>query len=281
MLNKALRTALAATTILTGGIALAATEPATTAPPHHNALVNDFGKLSTDGARAFQDLKLTRLAIYDGRIGDAKNYVAQADAAFAKAQTDDSVFTKAEADMRTHAGPAASGAAASGSAKPDGNTTATTASNPGPSSAAAGSDQDVTKPIAWLPVDNAVSLNEDFAMQPAKAKAVAEANKSLAQGDRKGAADKLKLADVDVNDVTAVVPIKQTLNDVHDAAQLIGSGKYYEGSQKLRAVQDSAIFLVSDMSASPQAAGKQANSQANQQSAGAPATSGQSGAASK
>jgi hypothetical protein len=61
----------------------------------------EFGKLSADGSRAFEDLTLTRLAIYDGRIADAKKYVNEAGAAFDKARADETVFTKAQADLKT------------------------------------------------------------------------------------------------------------------------------------------------------------------------------------
>ena len=68
--------------------------------PQQTAADNDFGKLSADGSRAFEDLTLTRLAIYDGRIADAKKYVNEADTAFGKAKTDEAVFTKAQADLK-------------------------------------------------------------------------------------------------------------------------------------------------------------------------------------
>ena len=248
MPSKVLIAALAATAIATGGVAYAANQPVQNMPPGQTATLKDFGKLSADGARAYQDLTLTRLAIFDGRVNDAKKFINQADQSFTKAKTDDSVFTKSEADLRTQVHQSSNQASTKdngGSDMTASKTAAQSAQQPG---------NDVTKPIAWLPVDGTVSLNEDYTMQPTKSKAIAEANKSLAKGDRKGAMDKLKLADVDVNVTTAVVPLQQTINDVHQAAQLVDSGKYYEGSQKLRAVQDSAIILVDNMPASPKAA---------------------------
>ncbi len=245
MSSKTMLAALAATTMLAGGAAFAAdgtdTSGATqTPPPGHAAVVKDFRKLSADGVRAYQDIALARLAIFDGRTADAKKYVDDADAGFNKAKGDESVFTQAEATMRTHMTKAGQGAgssqqpSSSASASADGKAT-----NGG----------DVNKPIAWLPVDGTVTINEDYSLQPAKAKAVAEANKSLAQGDRKGAMEKLKLAEVDTAVSLALVPLNQTIGDVDQAKQLIESGKFYEGSQKLRAVQDATVFTIADMPA--------------------------------
>ena len=241
MQNKSLVAILAASTIVSGGFALAANQPPPAVPPGHAAVVNDFGKLSADAAHAYQDVARARLAIYDGRVADAKKFVSEADAGFNKAKTDDSVFTKAEADLRTR--PSAS--KPSNQAAP-GQNAASAASN-GQQAVPPANDQAAAKPIAWLPVDGTVSLTEDYSLQPAKAKAVTDANSSLAKGDRKGAMEKLKLAGVDVDTAVAVVPLQQTISDVHDAAQLIDSGKYYEGSQKLRAVQTSTVITVADM----------------------------------
>ena len=52
--------------------------------------------------RAYQELTLARLAIFDGRTGEAKKYVDEADKGFNKAKSDESVFQQAEATMRTN-----------------------------------------------------------------------------------------------------------------------------------------------------------------------------------
>ena len=63
--------------------------------------------------------------------------------------------------------------------------------------------------------------------------------------------EKLKLADVDTTVTIAVVPLQQTIEDVDRAKQLIESGKYYEGSQKLRAVQNATVITVADTVGTP------------------------------
>jgi TolA-binding protein len=231
--KKAFIAALTATTLLTTGAAWAADQQKST--PQQISADKAFGKLSADGLNAFQDLTLTRIAIFDGRIDDAKKYVNNADTAFGKARTDESIFTKAEADLKpptTKEAPAnknVSGAAPADNKQAD----------------------QVKKPIAWLPVDGAITINEDYTANPAKTAAVADANKSLKSGDRKGAVEKLKLADMNVEVTLAVIPLEQTINDVHQAVGLINDGKYYEASQALRQAQDSERFDVTNISGKP------------------------------
>jgi hypothetical protein len=226
-------TALLATTILAGGGAWAASAPAS-APDQKVAAISpststadkDFGKLSVDGASALNDVALTRLAIFDGRVDDAKKFVGQADAAFTKAKTDDTAFTKAETDLKPLA---------------DAKTKPTE-----PESA-----EQMKTPVAWLPIDRSVAIDEDYIQSPEKKAAVADADKSLTAGNRKAAMDKLKLADVKIEVTLAVVPLDKTMGKVKAASDLINEGKYYEASQDLRQVQDGERFYTVGDSGTP------------------------------
>ena len=100
--RKSMAAALVLTTIL-GGSAFAAEQAAQQTSASQAAIDKDVGKLSKDGAQAFRDLQLTRLAIFEANPAQAKDRVAQAQAAFAKAKTDDAVFTRAEADLKAPA----------------------------------------------------------------------------------------------------------------------------------------------------------------------------------
>jgi hypothetical protein len=215
---------LMAATFLAGSVALGASAPSVE-PDQKVAAVsatpaeNDFGKLSVDGASALNDVSRTRLAIFDGRVDDAKKYVGLADAAFTKAKTDDTAFTKAESDLNPRPGAEAK--------SPDTKTA-----------------EQLKSPIAWLPVDQSITIDEDYTDNPAKKAAVADANQSLKAGDRKAAMDKLKLADIKIAATVAVVPLEQTLSKVKEAAGLINDGKYYEASQDLRQAQDAERFYT-------------------------------------
>ena len=149
---------------------------------------------------------------------------------------------KAETDFKSPEG--ATGKAAPG---PDASSPTRNASK----QEASAKDADATTPKKWLPVDADMSVDEDFTANPKKTAAVADANKSLAEGDKQGAMGKLKLAEVNMTYVMAVVPLDQTIADVHQAAQFVDSGKYYEASQMLRQVQDSTRYDVLDASGVP------------------------------
>ena len=218
-LKHALAAATMAATLSASGLAWAAdpAKPDAQNPtPQQTAADKDFAKLSNDGARGFYDMVLTRVAIYEGRTDEAKDLINKASAALAKAKSDDSVFMKAESDLKQPA--TKGGDAKTADAKP------------------ANGDQAKT-PIAWLPVDASITVNEDYTASPAKSAAVADANKSIKGGGPKGAVEKLRLANMSTDVVLAVVPLDQTIASVQKAASLINDGKYYEASQELRQAQ--------------------------------------------
>ncbi|MGU3362632.1 YfdX family protein [Methylobacterium sp. M6A4_1b] len=234
--------AFLAATALLGGVALANDAAKIPALPPVGAAQQaadaDVGKLSKDGAQAFRDLHLARIAIFDADPTLAKDLIEKAQASLAKAKTDAAVYTKAEADLRGPAQPAGTTKNADTAKNAD------TTKNAGPAQASA-------QPTAWLPVDGQLTLGEDFVATPTKAAAVATANKSLEKGDRKAAMDGLKLAGVDVNFVLAVVPLDQTSTEVGQAAKLIGQGQYYEGNALLKKVEDGVRFDVVDVLGTP------------------------------
>lgn len=234
--HKSMAAALVLTTIL-GGTAFAAGQAAQQTGPQvsasQRAVDTDVGKLSKDGAQGFRDLQLTRVAIFEADPAQAKTMIGRAQAAFAKAKTDDAVFNKAEADLRAPA-------------DVSGKTTA---------QAAQAEAKPASKdPVAWIPVDAQLTLGDDFVATPAKASAVTEANKNLASGDQTGALEKLRLAHVDVNFTMAVLPLDKTVADVDQAATLIAQGKYYEANAILKTAQDAMRFDVIDAVAVPQTA---------------------------
>ena len=134
---------------------------------------------------------------------------------FNKAQTDESVFTKAESDLKSPI-------------KSDGAVAA-----PTPAVLPRRPPSKSRLQSHGCPSTGPCFINEDYSANPKKASAVADANKSLKTGNRQAAIEKLKLAEVDIETTLAVVPLKQTMTDVHQAAELIDNGKYYEASQML------------------------------------------------
>lgn len=229
---KTLAAALAASTLLAGAAVAADHAGQSPAAQRETAAEADVGALSADGAAAFRNLHLARLAIFDAAPDQAKTLIGKAQTELGKAKADDAVFLKAEASLTSPSAMKADRTAA-------------------PAGQAAAKPADGGTKVAWLPVDGQLLLDDDFTVNPAKAKAVDEANGHLAKGDRKAALDRLKLADVKVSFTMAVVPLAKTTDGVDKAAKLIADGKYYEANAALKQVEDGMRFDVIDATALP------------------------------
>ena len=199
------------------GLSAALAATATSGSNGAGAAGKDFAKLSIDGAHAFQDVGLARLAIFDGKPVMAVKLVSDAQAAMSRAKNDDTVFMKAEADLKTS------------------KTSTGTAATP-----AAGSD--ATTKIAWVPIDGELALDETLAPTPEKDAAVAEANEHLRKGEPDKAHDVLKVASITADYTLAVAPLQQSTTDLAQASKLLASKDYYGASQALRQAQDSVRY---------------------------------------
>ncbi len=238
--------------LYSGTLAFAATDtnpPPQKLTPQEKAMIKNFSKVSADGSGAFMDMTYTRLAIFDGRIDAAKKYIDKAQMALSKAKTDETRFLKAEADLN---------AAKNTPTPKTGATTPPTAdqqsaSNNNQENASNNNQQNPSnnKIVEWLPVDASIIIGEDFSASPEKKAAVADANKSLGNGDRKGAINKLKLSGVDIDVEVLAVPLDDTITKVQQAANMINDGRYYEASQLIKDVQDSARSDVMDFDGTP------------------------------
>ena len=213
---------------LVGTSAFAADTPSGSPSPDQKTASKDFGKLSTDGVKAFQDLHSACLAIFDGETAKAKTFVESAQAALTKAKADDTVFTKAEADL-----------------KPE----------PGMKQKATAGAQPSTTAVSWIPVGGQMTLGEDFVATPDKAAGVAKANTQIKSGQKADALATLKLADIDVLFVEEVFPLGTTISGVDKAAQLVDQRHYYEANQALKSVEDGMRIDTDILSAKPDKAG--------------------------
>jgi hypothetical protein len=204
--------------------------PALAAPPAAESAAqqsadHDFSKLSADGGKALRDIRTVRLEIFDGQIKGAKADIAKAIASLNKAQSDDTIFTKAESELKVPAN-------MKGDTKNAANAS--------------------TTPIQWLPVDGGMTLGEDFVATPEKTAGVAKANDKLAKGDKKGAMEDLKLANIDVNFLVELAPLKATEQGVKQASAFLDDGKYYEANQALKSVEDGMRFDTENVVGTPE-----------------------------
>jgi hypothetical protein len=213
--SRGIVAALLGTTVLAGAVYAQQTPAAPAAKTQQKAETQrDFLKLSADGANAFRAMHQARLAIFEADPAAAKKLVADSRAALAKAKTDSTAFLKAEADFKVPQGMKSAPAAVAGPA------------------------------IAWLPIDGQLGLSEDFVATPAKAAAVADANKRLEKGQRKEAIERLQLADVSVTFTMAVVPLDRTIADMDQAAKFMDEGKYYEANAAMKKAEDGIRYDV-------------------------------------
>ena len=202
---------------LSVGLSAAVAATATSGSSSTGVAGKDYAKLSIDGAQAFQDVDLARLAIFDGKPTMAVKLVSDAQAAMSRAENDNTVFMKAEADLKTSK--TSTGAAAT---------------------PAAGSDA-ATK-IAWVPIDGELTLDETLAPTPERNAAVAEANDHLRRGEPDKAHAVLKVASVTADYTLAVAPLDQSTTDIAQASKLLASKDYYRASQALRQAQDGVRY---------------------------------------
>jgi hypothetical protein len=209
--------------------------------PQEKAMIKNFSKVSADGSGAFMDMTYTRLAIFDGRIDAAKKYIDRAQMALSKAKTDETRFLKAEADLN----------AAKNTPTPKNDTTSAPTADQQNASNNNQQNASNNKMVEWLPVEASIMIDEDFSASPEKKAAVADANKSLGNGDRKGAINKLKLSGVNIDVEVLAVPLDDTIGKVQQAANMINDGKYYEASQLIKDVQDSVRSDVVDFDGTP------------------------------
>jgi hypothetical protein len=212
----------AAAVALISSAALAADQPAQPNAAQQTA-DKDFGRVSTDGFNAMHDVSMARWAIFNGDTNDAKLDLMKATSSLQKAQNDDSVFMKAESELK----------APPGVTQPNPNHT------------------QLNTAVKWLPVDGAMAIGEDYTASPTKSAGVTKANEQLKQGDHAGAMETLRLAGVDVTFDEAVAPLDQTIKGVNTATQLLDSGEFYEANQALKGVQDGIRFDIVDYTGKP------------------------------
>nr|WP_298798635.1 YfdX family protein [uncultured Acetobacter sp.] len=198
--------------------------PTTTAPAvSADVAAQDFGRLSADGGTASEDIGLARQAIFDGDLDAARRLIADAAMALERAKVDNTAFQKAETDLQpTKTKSAVASHAASAS----------------------------STPVAWLPIDGELVLDEAIDPTSEKTAAVASANRHLRAGNTARAANVLKVSGIDADYIIAAVPLEQTRRDVAKAAKFIKSNPY-KASEALRDAENAVRYASVNIQAVP------------------------------
>lgn len=208
----------------------AAAQADAAAPPASAQLAavaaQDFGRLSSDGNAAFEELSLARNAIFDGDLEGAQRLIADAQQALERARADNTAFQKAQEELmpsKAHQQPV----------------------RPAPA----------TGPqVAWLPIDGELVLDETVQASSEKTAALEAANRHLRAGNASRASDVLRIANVDADYVVAAVPLEQARVNIKKAAQFIKTNPY-KASEALRAIQNSVRYASVDIQGGNQQGG--------------------------
>lgn len=203
-----------------------ATPAPAASPAVADAAAQDFGRLSVDGGTAFEDIGLARQAIFDGDLETAGRLITDASTALERARVDNTAFQKAETDLQP--------------AK-------TKAAQPAHTVSAS------STPVAWLPIDGELVLDEAIEPSPEKNAAVAAANRHLRAGNTARAGEVLKVSGIDADYIIAAVPLEQTRKDVSRAAKVL-KGNPYKASEALRDAQNAVRYASVNVQAVPQQA---------------------------
>ena len=177
--------------------------------------------ISQQGQQAFMDVVAARQDLFEAHVDQAKQQLAAAESALQTAQTDKTAYLKSARDLRGQ----------------DGKLMQVSAQD--------------AKATSWLPIWSGMALRDDYVATPAKNQAVAQANEKIQQGDTKAAGEILKVAGVDVDYSTAVLPAQETLDLVHRANRELGHEQYWQANLTLKQVQNSLRYDNANVDVTP------------------------------
>ncbi|MCB1339299.1 MAG: YfdX family protein, partial [Maritimibacter sp.] len=115
-----------------------------------------------------------------------------------------------------------------------------------------GDTEDPSNAQRYLPFDMSMTLSEDFTVTDESKEALDKANGLIQQGSTDDAIEVLRLASVDVNVTSALLPVVATTDQLEQARTLIDEGKYFEANLALKAIEDSVIVRSFSIDAIPQ-----------------------------
>lgn len=170
-------------------------------------------RMSEDGFRAARDIRMARVAIFQGDTAGASRMVDAARQAL------DAAVMDGQKNFRE--------------VRPRGQTGA------------------VADTMLWIPIDGRLTVADDFVPTPEKQRHIAAANGHLAKGDHAKAMEALRLAEVDVGLSRVLMPLGATRARVESAGDLLRQGRYYEANLALKAAEDVLVVDTEILVARP------------------------------
>lgn len=106
--------------------------------------------------------------------------------------------------------------------------------------------------VRWIPVDASLAVADNFVATPEKTKGIAKANEHFRKGEHRKALESLKLAEIDVNYTSVLLPLETTEAHVAEARKLLGQHKYYQANLALKAVEDGLVLHTVALDGAPE-----------------------------
>ena len=245
--------AFAQTTGSTGSNAAPMTKPSTASPEaaaKPSVDQTDQGALpfdvSRDAALGLREVQFARMALMQGDGASASKLVADAQARFKAAETQTVMVNPA--DMQSGAGANAS--------------SGTQSAKPATGTEMASADHGKAGEQAYFPVGAQVALAESFSEQnPSKTGAASTQPKTgtaqqTASNSASTAPESLKLNELDVAVVVALLPQQSTVDTLAKVAQLIKDQKLPEAATQLASIEQGVIVRGVEAVGTPKANGQ-------------------------
>jgi len=115
-------------------------------------------------------------------------------------------------------------------------------------------DLDINAPKSdddYVPFNANLTVVDDFEPTDTNAAHIAKSNTHLQKGDQKAAIEELKLSEIDAAITVNLIPVNFARKQITMAAGLARKGQFYEANLALKAVDDSVITRMFDLSAKP------------------------------
>jgi hypothetical protein len=166
--------------------------------------------ISKEGRMAMQELRLARVAIFDGQLKQAKEMLNQSKKYLS---TVEKQLPELVVTVKTEE-------------KIGGKTV---------------NNEKATMTKDLVPIDAGLVVAEDFVATPEKNEKIKKANEHLKNHETSKAVEVLREADIGLSVSRVLMPVKDTMKHVDKAVELFGEHKYYEANLALKAAEDGLI----------------------------------------
>lgn len=103
-------------------------------------------------------------------------------------------------------------------------------------------NSEISGKVDMIAIDGEISVADNFVVTPEKTGHVDKANEHFKTGEHKEALEQLRLAEIDVSYVRAMISLSATKKHVETAIALEAEHRYYEANLALKAAEEGLVF---------------------------------------